>query len=198
MLLNRFEKAMMNNPVRAGIQRHFEARTLTRLGGRAAGRRCLELGCGRGVGTEIILDHFGAASVDAFDLDPHMVALARRRLASRGTRVRVWQGSATDIAADSGSYGAVFDFGIVHHIPDWRRALAEAHRVLEPGGRLYLEEVLAKFILHPVWRRLLEHPLHDRFSGPQLTRALEDAGFVIRGSEELVGWFAFVVADKPR
>jgi Methyltransferase domain len=44
--------------------------------------RVLEVGRGRGVGTEILLRRSGAAHVTAFDIDPDMVARARRRLAS--------------------------------------------------------------------------------------------------------------------
>ena len=86
MLLNAVEKALMNNPVRAAIQRRFEAKRLLELGGPVAGGRALEVGCGRGVGVEIILDLFGAGSVDAFDLDPDMVAQARARHARREAR----------------------------------------------------------------------------------------------------------------
>lgn len=197
MLLNRFEKAMMNNSVRAFVQRHYEARKLERLGGRAAGKRVLEVGCGRGFGVELLLDRFGAASVDAFDLDPHMVELARRRLARRGDRVRLWQGSVTEIQAADAHYGAVFDFGILHHVPKWRDALAEVFRVLEPGGRFFAEEVLAKFILNPVWRRVLAHPLEDRFDRATFAEALAETGFDVRVSEDLFGEFAWFVADKP-
>lgn len=89
MRLNKLELALMNNPLRAAIQRHFEAPRLLRMGGPMCGGRALEIGCGRGVGTELILDLFEAAAVDAFDLDPRMVALARRRLRQRG---RSWLG----------------------------------------------------------------------------------------------------------
>ena len=76
MRLNPFETLLMNNPVRAWIQRHFEARRLLRLGGRAGGGTCLEIGCGRGIGVGIILHTFGAGRVHAFDLDARMVGLA--------------------------------------------------------------------------------------------------------------------------
>ena len=188
---------MMNNPVRSALQRHYEARRLEKMGGRVDGKRCLEIGCGRGVGSELILDHFGAGTVDAFDLDPHMVGLAKRRLARRGARVRLWAGSATDIEAPDGVYDAAFDFGIVHHIPDWQSALAEVFRVLRPGGRFFAEEVLERFILHPVWRRVLEHPLENRFDRQGFERGLERAGFSVRASGEVLGQFAFFVADKP-
>ena len=66
MLLNTVEKALMNNPVRAMSQRWFEAPRLRAMGGAAPGARALELGCGCGVGTELVLDVFGARHVDAF------------------------------------------------------------------------------------------------------------------------------------
>jgi ubiquinone/menaquinone biosynthesis C-methylase UbiE len=197
MLLNRVEFALMNNPLRAAIQRRFEGPRLLRMGGPVAGGRALEIGCGRGVGVELILDRFGAGRVDAFDLDPAMVARARRRLASRGDRVRLWVGDASAIAAPAAHYDAVFDFGIVHHVPDWRRSLAEVVRVLKPGGRFYAEEVLRPFILHPVTRRLLQHPLRDRFDAAGFLAALRDAGLTPSGSRELWSAFAWFVATKP-
>jgi len=89
MLLNRAEYALMNNPIRAAIQRHLEARRMLRLGGPMIGGRALEIGCGRGVGIDLILRVLGADSVDAFDLDPRMVAQARERSAADSARVRV-------------------------------------------------------------------------------------------------------------
>jgi ubiquinone/menaquinone biosynthesis C-methylase UbiE len=196
MLLNRIEYALMNNPVRAAIQRYFEARRLLRMAGPMGGGRALELGCGRGVGTELILGLFGADSVDAFDLDPRMVDLARRRLAPRGSRVRLWVGDASAISAPGASYDAVFDFGIIHHVPDWRRTLAEVHRVLKPGGQFYAEEVLRRFIVHPITRRLLEHPLNDRFDSAGFALELKRSGLEPFAIKELWGSFAWFTARK--
>src|SRR5688572_25225993 len=49
MKLNAVEKALMNNPARAFLQKHYEAPLLARLGGRTEQARVLEIGCGRGV-----------------------------------------------------------------------------------------------------------------------------------------------------
>lgn len=195
MILNAVEKALMNNPVRAAVQRTYEARLLERLGGRVEGGRALEIGCGRGVGTEIVLTHFGARHVDAFDLDPDMVARAHRRLARFGDRVRLWCGDATKIPAEDASYDAVFDFGIVHHVPAWREAVREVVRVLRPGGRFFFEEVTRHALDRWAYRRFLDHPSEDRFSGAEFVEELERAGLTVpRWTERFFGDFVFGAA----
>jgi ubiquinone/menaquinone biosynthesis C-methylase UbiE len=196
MRLNRVEFTLMNNPVRAAIQRRVEARRFLEMGGAMGGGTALEIGCGRGVGVEIILDLFGAERVDAFDLDSRMVDRARRRLRSRGERVRLWTGDATSIRAEDGSYDAVFDFGIIHHVPNWRNAIAEVGRVLRPGGRFYAEEPFGAFITRRSVQRLLEHPQNDRFDHDQFCATLGEAGLELIASSQVWragGWF---VADR--
>jgi len=197
MILNLVEKAAMNNPVRAFVQRHCEAKRLLSMGGAMSGGIALEVGCGRGVGAELILNVFGADNVDAFDLDPHMVSLAQKRLKPYGERIRLRVGDATDITAEDDYYDAVFDFGIVHHVPNWRDALKEMHRVLKPGGRFYCEEVLERYITHPFWRRLLDHPQEDRFNHDQFVKGLENSGFLVVDSAHLFHQFGWYIADKP-
>ena len=125
MKLNRIEKALMNNPVRAIVQWSHEARLMERLGGRVEGARVLEIGCGRGVGTQIIFERFGAREVHAFDVDPDMIARARRRLPGYPSNLlTLFVGDAEAIEADDASYDAVFDFGIIHHVPAWQRAVS--------------------------------------------------------------------------
>ena len=79
MKMNLLERWAMNNPLRALIQRKIEAPLLERLGGPVRGFRVLEVGCGRGVGTEIIVRRFGAAHVTAIDLDPAMIRQAKKQ-----------------------------------------------------------------------------------------------------------------------
>lgn len=165
MKLNRIEKALMNNPVRAALQRLYEARLLERLGGRTRGMRVLEVGCGRGVGTEIIFKQFGALKVYAFDLDPEMIEQARRRLSGYSSdRLKFAVGDATAIMADDGSFDAVFDFGIIHHVPDWQKAVSEIQRVLRPHGRFFFMEVTSQALNRPLYRKLFVHPTENRFS----------------------------------
>lgn len=180
MKLNRAETLLMNNPVRASIQRWYEAPLLERLGGRVDGLRVLEIGCGRGVGTEILLRRFGAREVHAFDLDPGMVARARVRLAGYlPGRLQLSVGDVTAIDTADDAFDAVFDFGIIHHVPDWRAAVREVRRVLRAGGRFFFEEVTRHALERWSYRTLLEHPREDRFSGTEFVAELQRQGFQV-------------------
>ncbi len=123
---------------------------MLRLGGDVAGSPALEIGCGRGVGIEIILDVFKSSHVTAFDLDPQLVELARRRTQRFGERVALSVGTATQIDTSEESFDAVFDFGVIHQIAEWRTAVAECARVLKPGGRFYFESVSSRFYRLPM------------------------------------------------
>jgi ubiquinone/menaquinone biosynthesis C-methylase UbiE len=188
MKLNRVEKALMNNPARALAQQRYEAPLMERLGGRAEGATVLEIGCGRGVGTEIIFRRFGAKRVHAFDLDPEMVGLARRRLSAfPADRLKLSVGDAAAVEEEDASFDAVFDFGIIHHVPDWRRAVAEVARVLRPGGRFFFEEVTARALGRWSYRTFLDHPKDDRFGAAEFVAELERRGIAV--GTNYVEWF---------
>lgn len=76
------------------------------------------------------------------------------------------------MGATDASYDAVFDFGIIHHVTNWRDAVAEVTRVL-PGGRVYYLEVTAAALARPSYRRLLDHPTEDRFTAGQFLAELD-------------------------
>ena len=188
MKLNYIEKALMNNPIRAVVQRHHEAAMMERLGGRCEGKKVLEIGCGRGVGTEIIFERFGADEVHAFDLDPKMIELAGRRLTKYPPeKLRLFVGDAEKIEAADASFDAVFDFGIIHHIPVWQKSVAEVARVLKPGGRFYFEEVTVQALNRWFYRTFLEHPIENRFTVEQFVAELEKNEIIVGDKKQK--WF---------
>lgn len=135
----------------------------------------------------------------AFDLDPAMVAKARRRLrAYPPERVHIGVGDATRIAAEAASFDAVFDFGAIHHIPVWQDAVGEIARVLRPGGRFFFEEVTTHALNRWTYRTFFDHPKENRFSAPQFIAELERRGLSVGGNfvERVRGDFVIGVARK--
>jgi ubiquinone/menaquinone biosynthesis C-methylase UbiE len=128
------------------MQRRVTASLMKRLGGQVEGGRALQVGCGRGVGVEIILDVWGPTQGFALDLDPRMVQAANRRVGSRAEVMGVVVGDATAMPVPDSSFDAVFDFGAIHLIPRWRDALPEVRRVLRPGGQYFFELVTSRLL----------------------------------------------------
>lgn len=199
MKLNRIEKVLMNNPVRAVVQAHYEATLFERIGGRLDGMRVLEIGCGRGVGAEILLDRLGAKSVHAYDLDIDMVSRASRRLARYPPgRAHVAVADASKLPATSASFDAVVDFGAIHHVPDWRMVVREVRRVLRPGGRFYFEEVTRRGLERWFYRIFLEHPRKDRFTAAEFVAELDRNDINVNGYvERWLGDFVIGVGTVP-
>jgi len=196
MLLNRFERLVVNQPLRPWLQRWIEAPLLRRLGGRLDGMQVLELGCGQGEGQRILRRDFGAAAVHGCDLDPRQLGRARARLAPNS--LMSWtHANAQQLPYASLAFDAVVSFNALHHVPDWQTALAEAKRVLRPGGRLLLLETLRGFIQAPPMRQLMQHPRENRFDAGQLCSELDRLGFQLDGTRRIPGCFLWLAARLP-
>src|SRR5207302_2488929 len=109
------------------------------------------------------------------DIDPEMVDRARRRLGAymlKG-RVKLELADVTALPATDQRYDAVFNFAILHHVPNWQDAVTEIRRVLKPGGRFYFQEVTSHALDTWFYRTFLEHPTENRFSTRQFVEELE-------------------------
>lgn len=133
---------------------------------RAAGE-VLEIG----VGTGLNLPHYPAdVRLTGVDLSPSMLELARHRARDLGREVDLRLGDAEALDFPDGSFDTVL-FGLcLCSIPDDRRAVGEASRVLRPGGRvLLLEHVRSPSPIIRAGQRLVA-PAFLRFQADHLLR----------------------------
>lgn len=102
-----------------------------------------DLGCGTGA-TSAALAPF-VAKVIAVDASPEMLEAADARLESwrRSGRVELRQGTLENLPLADGELSAALLMLVLHHVADPAAVLAEAARVLAPGGRLLIVDMLA-------------------------------------------------------
>lgn len=136
---------LMNDLMSGGLHRLWKSEMVTWLGpSRSATRifRVLDVAGGTGDIAFRIADRSPAADITVLDINAAMLAVGRRRAAEqrRDRRVRFVDGNAEALPIPDGQFDAVtIAFGI-RNVPRIDVALAEAFRVLRPGGRLMVLE----------------------------------------------------------
>jgi ubiquinone/menaquinone biosynthesis C-methylase UbiE len=203
MKLNKIEFALMNNPIRAFIQEKHEIRALRRMTPITNIEIALEIGCGNGYGTKLIKTYFCPGRIEAIDLDEKMIQLARRK--NRDSSIRYHVMDATTLSFTDGTFDAIFDFGIIHHIPNWKDCISEMHRVLRDNGEVILEELSIdtfSTLSGRLWKGLLDHPYNEMFSTAEFLESLAAAGFALQGFAEsnplsLFKYFSLAAKKQP-
>jgi ubiquinone/menaquinone biosynthesis C-methylase UbiE len=130
-----------------------------------------DLGCGTGQVSELLAPHVD--KVIAVDGSADMVQAARRRLKG-ASHVDVRRGDMEALPIDAGQLDVAVLALVLHHVPEPVRALTEVHRVLKPGGRALLVDML------PHDREEYQHQMGHvwlGFSEKTITKHLETAGF---------------------
>jgi|HubBroStandDraft_1064217.scaffolds.fasta_scaffold130383_2 ubiquinone/menaquinone biosynthesis C-methylase UbiE len=130
----------------------------------ARGKRVLEVGLG--VGSDLLNWVRAGADVSGVDLTQASVSLIRKRLAAEHLNAEVIIGDAENLPFPDAHFDIYYSWGVLHHTPDTRKALAQAWRVLKPGGTLKLMLYhYPSVFAYLVW--MLYGPFKGNFIGPR-------------------------------
>jgi arsenite methyltransferase len=165
----------------AGVGYHFD---LARLG---AGERVLDLGSGSGTDAFVARSGVGdTGHVVGVDFTDVQVERARRLAEDHGHgNVQFVEASIDELPFDDGSFDVVISNGVINLSPVKDRVFAEAARVLRPGGRLALADIVSATPLKEATRRNTElwaACIGGAIPSTAYLDALAAAGFTVTGT----------------
>jgi len=116
---------------------------ITRLVELGATGRFLDIGTGPGHLPLLVCQQVPESHVVGVDLSQNMLLYAERHRASsaHADRIEYHLMDAKELGLPDGHFDTVYSNTILHHIPDPRPFLAEAHRMLRPGGALLIRDL---------------------------------------------------------
>ena len=97
-------------------------------------KKVLDVGSGNGY----VLSKYATEGADVFgvDITPTAIDLCNKRFEYLGLEGNFQVADAQDLPFDNNFFDCVCSMGVLHHVPDTSKAVAEIFRVLKPGGRL--------------------------------------------------------------
>jgi len=128
----------------AEVNRRFVADFLQAAGALPPGGEILDLGTGTAQIPIELCRTAPQARIVAVDLAESMLAVGRRNVERAGLtgRITLARVDAKTLPYPDARFAAVMSNSIVHHIPEPRRVLAEAVRVLAPAGLLFVRDLM--------------------------------------------------------
>jgi SAM-dependent methyltransferase len=156
-------------------------------------RHLLEVGCGVGAQSQLLLEQYPGLSITGLEVEPEQLRRAELNRSARPDLAPRWsllQADALEMGAFDGSpYDAALFVWVLEHLPDPLRALREMVRVLAPGTRIMATEVFQdSLFLYPecpalrfFWQKTIAFQQQlrgDANIGPRLSGLFREAGLV--------------------
>ena len=138
--------------------------------------RVLEVGCGRGGSTNLLLKYLPMSGIVATDIDPEQVEAARRRNTSG--QISYGWADHCQLPFSDNDFDLLVEFNVLHHVLDWKKAIDEAWRVLKPGGRWVIAGITKEGLRDSLFRLFVDPK--SLFSAKEFVEAAEHAGFTVK------------------
>jgi cyclopropane fatty-acyl-phospholipid synthase-like methyltransferase len=154
----------------------------------AAATRVLDVGFGTGA-QDVFFAGLTGAAILGVNQSASQTALARERIAAAGLaeRVDLRRGEATRLEHPAESFDVVLCIEAAFHFETREQFFAEAHRVLRPGGRLVVADIVPSVephwsdrVLWAAFDRIFFTPRANQVSFATYQKQLESAGFSAR------------------
>jgi len=139
----------------------------------------VDLGCGTGTMARVLAPL--VRRVVAVDREPAMLEAARARLEDR-PNLEFVEADVTDLPLPADSMDVALAFLLLHHVEAPARVLAEAARVLRPGGRVLVLDMVAHD--HAEYVQEMGHR-HLGFDAVDVERVAAAAGLTVRSHRKL-------------
>lgn len=143
--------------------------------------RVFDLGCGTGTLDVLIKKRFAQVEIVGFDPDPKALARARKKATREALAIQFDEGFGDQLPYPEASFDRALSSLMLHHVPADERAktLREVHRVLKPGGELYLADFEGPEDSKPGFlkRLLLSHAHIKDNSAANVIAVMKQAGF---------------------
>ena len=168
------------------------------------GEKILDVGCGTGGVTIPAKQRVGKTGEAAgIDPAPEMIAVARKKATRKGLELDFRVGVIESLPYADSTFDVVTSSLMMHHLPRELqvKGLAEIRRVLKPGGRIFIADMLrlSKSLHDRLFATLTLHGGRvERFGIQDLQKTMEEAGFenveLLKESFLTIG---FLRASKP-
>jgi 2-polyprenyl-3-methyl-5-hydroxy-6-metoxy-1,4-benzoquinol methylase len=195
----------------------LRARAALTMLGVQEGWRVADIGCGIGVlATEAALM---GAKVDAVDISPAMLALAKVYASDRKARIRAQPAGLLSFAYEPNSYDLIVSEFTLHHLPDFWKAVAMSRifAALRPGANFFMRDIVfvsmpdgserdvsewADFNInnHEFERDSVVTHMRDEYStfGWVIERMLTEVGFTLVSADYHAPLHGTYLLQKPR
>jgi sarcosine/dimethylglycine N-methyltransferase len=151
-------------------------------------------------GTARYLAHRYGAVVTGIELTPTRVkgATELTRLVGLQNSVRIIEGNVMHVPLPNASVDVVVSQEALLHVPDKERALAEAFRILKPGGRIAFTDWVAHRPLSDADKRLMWQGMAvaDLYDLQTYVELIKTVGFAINSVEDLTPDWGIILKDR--